>query len=241
MEAAAAQASSSASPSPSFSSSSASPPTKHEQPFFLPRRTPRPLTDADHPHHPTTSSLSLPSSSSSSSSSSRASEELTHWKADQDEQKQEDDLDSPSTPTSPIPFTAKPPPPPVVRAPAKKGGAGAAGWVRPVQTSRMVEVFRDDIFSVIFSFFDGHTVALLSSVSQAWSALLQDPIIWQSCALQYWGDHRHSLSILPRYGDSWKRMVCERPHPRFDGIYVLETKSTHTRSTAHSSALSTSR
>ena len=68
------------------------------------------------------------------------------------------------------------------------------------------------------------STALLACVCHAFNSLLQDPIIWQQAASLYWPDGAHSASLLPRYGLSWKQMVVERPHPRIDGIYLLETK-----------------
>ena len=89
---------------------------------------------------------------------------------------------------------------------------------------KMSLIFRDDIFSTVFSFIDGHSAALLCCVCQSFNSLLQDPIVWQHCAAHYWGDPAHSASLLGRYSGSWKQMVIDRPHARLDGIYVLETK-----------------
>ena len=89
---------------------------------------------------------------------------------------------------------------------------------------KMSLIFRDDIFSTVFSFIDGHSAALLCCVCQSFNSLLQDPIVWQHCAAHYWGDPAHSATLLGRYSNTWKQMVINRPHARLDGIYVLETK-----------------
>ena len=100
----------------------------------------------------------------------------------------------------------------------RKAAAGMAAQCK------MSLIFRDDIFSTVFSFIDGHSAALLCCVCQSFNALLQDPIVWQHCAAHYWGDPAHSATLLSRYNSSWKQMVIDRPHARLDGIYVLETK-----------------
>ena len=206
-------------PSSSSSSSSSSSPPKR-QPFFLPHRNPPPT------------SLNLPTSSSHTSTlpvdSNTAPppvddtfppDELTQWKTDAD-------LDPTDDSDDPLPSDSHPLPPPPLPLPSLRTSSSSPSppFLRPVQTCPMANVFRDDIFASIFAFFDGHSVALLSCVSSAWNVLLQDPMIWQHSAYHYWGDLRHSMSLLPRYDHSWKRMIIERPHPRFDGIYVLETK-----------------
>ena len=111
-----------------------------------------------------------------------------------------------------------PAPPP--RATVRRAAAAAL----PAAPCKMSLIYRDDIFSTVFSFVDGHSAALLSSVCSSFNSLLQDPIVWQHCAAHYWGDPAHSATLLSRYAGSWRQMVIDRPHARLDGIYVLETK-----------------
>ena len=104
---------------------------------------------------------------------------------------------------------------------ARKNATAAS---QPSAPCKMALIFRDDVFSSVFSFVDGHSAALLCCVCQSFNSLLQDPIVWQHCASHYWGDPAHSATLLGRYNNAWKQMVIDRPHARLDGIYVLETK-----------------
>jgi hypothetical protein len=75
----------------------------------------------------------------------------------------------------------------------------------------------------IFSFLDGYNIAKLETVNHAWKELVgTDPYVWQNACVQLW--KADAERFLTKYNNSWKRMFIYRPHIRYDGIYVLETK-----------------
>ena len=142
--------------------------------------------------------------------------ELQQWTIDDGEHKDDSIDDDDDHDTDPQPATDS-------TRPSHATARRAAASLAPAPC-KMSLIFRDDIFSTVFSFVDGHSAALLSCVCQSFNSLLQDPIVWQHCAAHYWGDPAHSATLLGRYNNTWKQMVIDRPHARLDGIYVLETK-----------------
>eukprot|EP00871_Galdieria_phlegrea_P002452 jgi/Galph1/3207/GphlegSOOS_G1871.1 len=94
----------------------------------------------------------------------------------------------------------------------------------------VVDKLSDDIIFQIFSRLPAGDLAACSRVCRRWNSLSYDPAHWKRICLETWPAYTflENLRISFSYdillskagGGSWRRMFLERPHVRFDGIYV---------------------
>jgi len=71
----------------------------------------------------------------------------------------------------------------------------------------------------IFANADGFALCRFAEVCKLWRSVATDPLCWQACCAQVWW--RGGLHQIQNYG-SWMEMYINRPHVRFDGLYMLE-------------------
>ncbi|KAJ8284523.1 hypothetical protein COCON_G00033730 [Conger conger] len=72
---------------------------------------------------------------------------------------------------------------------------------------------------VVSSELDLRALEQLSLVCRGFFICARDPEIWRSACLRVWG--RGCTKVIPF--TSWREMFLERPHMRFDGVYISKT------------------
>lgn len=88
------------------------------------------------------------------------------------------------------------------------------------QLSLLHEMLGFDHLISIFSNFDGFFSRRLALVCKEWHRASLDPMCWQAWCAQVWW--RGGLQNQLRQFDSWQAMYINRPHVRFDRLYMLE-------------------
>lgn len=80
----------------------------------------------------------------------------------------------------------------------------------------------DDIIFQIFSHLSPSDLAACSRVCRRWNSLSFDPAHWKRICLETWPSENKEevMKMVLSYGGSWRRMFLERPHLRFDGVYI---------------------
>ncbi|KAK4526202.1 hypothetical protein GAYE_SCF20G4116 [Galdieria yellowstonensis] len=92
----------------------------------------------------------------------------------------------------------------------------------PVSNGPTGDCLSDDIIFQIFSRLSPSDLAACSRVCRRWNSLSFDPAHWKRICLETWpsGGYLEMLKSVMSYGGSWRRMFLERPHLRFDGVYI---------------------
>ncbi|GJQ11718.1 hypothetical protein GpartN1_g3509.t1 [Galdieria partita] len=80
----------------------------------------------------------------------------------------------------------------------------------------------DDIIFQIFARLSPSDLAACSRVCRRWNSLSFDPAHWKRICMETWtaGGLTETIKSVVSYGGSWRRMFLERPHLRFDGVYI---------------------
>jgi len=87
------------------------------------------------------------------------------------------------------------------------------------KSCKINDLLSADQFAIVFSNFDGHTVAKFNRVCKKWAEFVSDPMVWRYVCLNTWKDPK-----LQKYTGNWRQLFIATPHVRYDGCYVLETK-----------------
>ncbi|XP_053291922.1 F-box only protein 9 isoform X2 [Pleuronectes platessa] len=72
---------------------------------------------------------------------------------------------------------------------------------------------------VVSSDLDMRALEQLSLVCRGFYICARDPELWRSACLRLWG--RNCTKLVPF--NSWREMFLQRPHVRFDGVYISKT------------------
>ncbi|XP_019952532.2 F-box only protein 9 isoform X2 [Paralichthys olivaceus] len=72
---------------------------------------------------------------------------------------------------------------------------------------------------VVSSDLDMRALEQLSLVCRGFYICARDPELWRSACLRVWG--RNCTKLVPF--NSWREMFLQRPHVRFDGVYISKT------------------
>ncbi|EME30651.1 F-box protein 7 [Galdieria sulphuraria] len=80
----------------------------------------------------------------------------------------------------------------------------------------------DDVMYQIFARLSPSDLAACSRVCRRWNSLSFDPAHWKRICMETWpsGGNVETMKSVVSYGGSWRRMFLERPHLRFDGVYI---------------------
>jgi len=88
------------------------------------------------------------------------------------------------------------------------------------KVSLLQEMLGFDHLISIFANFDGFFSSRLALVCKEWHRASLDPLCWQAWCAQVWW--RGGLQNQLRLYGTWQDMFINRPHVRFDRLYVLE-------------------
>ncbi|GMH33818.1 hypothetical protein BSKO_01652 [Bryopsis sp. KO-2023] len=81
----------------------------------------------------------------------------------------------------------------------------------------------DELMLAIFVRLDPHAVGRASCVCRQWRILGDNPAIWQRACSNAFRHSTYSQNmelVLTNHRGSWKKMFLERPHLRFDGLFI---------------------
>lgn len=86
-----------------------------------------------------------------------------------------------------------------------------------------VQELPDEVIIKVFEKLSATTVSRCGMVCKQWRRHAESPQLWQrlcTAAFVHTSVEKNVSLMRTAYGQSWKRMYIERPHIRFDGIYV---------------------
>uniref|UniRef100_A0A061QUB9 F-box protein 9 n=1 Tax=Tetraselmis sp. GSL018 TaxID=582737 RepID=A0A061QUB9_9CHLO len=90
-------------------------------------------------------------------------------------------------------------------------------------SSPIQKLLTDDMLLMVFKFVPPHGIASASCVCTAWKRVAESSCLWRKACEEAFSDVAEDVKkaqLKKLHGGSWKRMFLERPHLRFDGIYV---------------------
>eukprot|EP00210_Caulerpa_lentillifera_P002351 g2256.t1 len=80
-----------------------------------------------------------------------------------------------------------------------------------------------EIMNQLFTKLGPYGLGAASCVCRQWNILAQNPIFWYKACLEAFSDtslEENVQRVKEQYSCSWKKMFLQRPHLRFDGIYI---------------------
>lgn len=91
--------------------------------------------------------------------------------------------------------------------------------------SLIEEMLPDEMLLHIFKHLSVTNLAIAQCVCHQWRYVGASPSLWRNaCMDAFFKDNKPAdldfAAVLKPYRGSWKRMFIEKPHLRFDGIYV---------------------
>lgn len=91
------------------------------------------------------------------------------------------------------------------------------------ELSLIEKMLPDEMLLHIFQRLPVPTLATAQCVCRQWRSVGATPVLWRTACLEaFFTSNAQQNAELARaqYRGSWKRMLLERPHLRFDGVYV---------------------
>lgn len=81
----------------------------------------------------------------------------------------------------------------------------------------------DELMLTIFSKVDPYTLGVTCCVCRLWRILVSHPLLWQKACLDAFSQSTFEENVRRArfyHKGSWKRMFLERPHLRYNGLYI---------------------